>query len=257
MLRRVSADSRIVNRRLSLFGSYYDSEAFLENLWLPPRMGRHHIRVEVRKLDGTRAFIRMKTSISSPADVQNVASRHTPSGIFFTPVEWLDPVHLRLTRETVRDIILTSPLYFDIDIKTGETIQAAKRVAAKLVEAIRCLNDKEPDLLVFSGRNGFHVYYWNWDEIPAQFADPVQRISEFIQSRWRVLHYLNSKGVKVDETVTADPWRVLRLPGSLHWRTGFTACRVHDLDQFDPRLDAAPFPIEIYKDVFGVDLDSL
>jgi DNA primase catalytic subunit len=257
MSRRGSADSGIVKRRLSLFGSYYDSEAFLQNLWLPPHMGRHHLRVEVRKLDGTRAFIRVRTSISNSVDVRNMATRLTPSGIFFTPVEWLDPVHLRLTRDTVRDIILTSPLYFDIDVRTGETIQAAKTAAVELIEAIRRLSNKEPDLLVFSGRNGFHVYYWNWDEIPSQFPNPVQRISEFIQSRRRVLHYLNSKRVKVDETVTADPWRVLRLPGSLHWKTGLTACQVHDLDRFHPKRDAAPFPSNIYTDVFGLDLDVL
>jgi DNA primase catalytic subunit len=186
-----------------------------------------------------------------------MAIRLTPSGIFFSPVEWLDPIHLRLTRATVRDMLLTSPLYFDIDVRKGERIQVAKAAAAELIETIRRLSNRDPDLLVFSGRNGFHIYYWNWDEIPAQFPNPKDRINEFVKSRRQMLHYLDSKGVRIDNTVTVDPWRILRLPGSVHWSTGLTACLVRDLTQFLPNRDAALFPPKTYRDVFGINLDSL
>jgi DNA primase catalytic subunit len=153
--------------------------------------------------------------------------------------------------------MLTSPLYFDVDIKKGEKIQAAQIAVAKLIEIIRNISDREPDLLVFSGRNGFHIYYWNWDEIPIQFGNPKDRINEFIKSRRQLLRYLGSKHVNVDNTVTADPWRILRLPGSVHWQTGMIACQVRDLNEFLPKQDATPFPTDTYREIFHVNLELL
>jgi DNA primase catalytic subunit len=150
--------------------------------------------------------------------------------------------------------MLTSPLYFDIDIKRPhDRIRNAVKVVSKLTHTIRRLSQRDPDLLVFSGRNGFHVYYWNWDDIPARYEHPMDRIREFTESRKKLLKRLELEEIDVDRTVTADPWRVLRVPGTLHWDTGFVACRVQEVEDFILERDAAVFPKETYRTVFGID----
>jgi len=197
-------------------------------------------------------------SISDREDLETAVAKMIPSAIFFTPIQWLDPVHLRLTRERVRDCMLTSPLFFDIDTKTPKVeTQASTEVVWRLTDAIRGWSDRMPDMLVFSGKSGFHVYYWNWDDIPTRHEHLAERIEAFRRSRKKLLRDLRVKGVQVDESVTADPWRVLRLPGSLHWDTGLIACLVSNLKKFNPQRDAVAFPLELYQEVFGLDLSRV
>lgn len=243
--------SSVVSQRKALFKSYYSSRVFEEMLWLPPHSNRHHFRVEIRREDDSRVFVRIRNGISDPSDLRTFADRLVPSGIFFTPAEWLDPIHLRLTRERVRDCMLTSPLYFDIDARGRcARLQTSIGMTSKLIEVVRQMNARDPDMIVFSGKSGFHVYYWNWDDIPLRYEHPQQRIEAFILSRRELLSVLKSRGVTVDTSVTADPWRVLRLPGSLHWDTGLIACQVSQLDQFRPERDAVAFPSESYEGLF-------
>lgn len=54
---------------------------------------------------------------------------------------------------------------------------------------------------------------------------------------------IREAGVQADEPVTTDIRRLIRLPGSLHGKSGFraTSLAVKDLPDFDPLLDAVPF----------------
>jgi DNA primase small subunit len=45
----------------------------------------------------------------------------------------------------------------------------------------------------------------------------------------------------IDEPVTTDIHRLIRLQGSLHGKTGFAVTRVRDLEAFDPFRDAIAF----------------
>jgi len=155
--------------------------------------------------------------------------------------------------------MLTSPLYFDIDAKKSpkSRVEASRTIVCKLMEVVHEWSNRSPDMLVFSGKSGFHVYYWTWDDIPTKFGHPKERIAAFIRSRKELINRLRLEGIIIDETVTADPWRVLRLPGSLHWETGLVACKVLNLNDFKPQRDALVFPAESYKEVFGLDLTRL
>ncbi len=60
--------------------------------------------------------------------------------------------------------------------------------------------------------------------------------------------------VYIDAPVTADVKRLIRLPGSLHGKTGLKVTRVEDIDKFDPLRDAVVFgdnevPLKILKRV--------
>ncbi len=54
---------------------------------------------------------------------------------------------------------------------------------------------------------------------------------------------IREAGVQADEPVTTDTRRLIRLPGSLHAKSGFrvTPLLIKELDDFDPLIDAVPF----------------
>ena len=51
-------------------------------------------------------------------------------------------------------------------------------------------------------------------------------------------------GPEIDEPVTTDARRLMRLPGSLHGGSGLVACSIprDEFDEFDPTVDAVPAP---------------
>lgn len=54
---------------------------------------------------------------------------------------------------------------------------------------------------------------------------------------------LREAGIQADEPVTTDTRRLIRLPGSLHGKSGFrvTPLSTKELPEFDPLIDAVPF----------------
>jgi DNA primase catalytic subunit len=47
-----------------------------------------------------------------------------------------------------------------------------------------------------------------------------------------MLEELQQKAIQVDKSVTSDPWRLLRVPGTLHGKTGMIAKLFRDLKDF-------------------------
>jgi DNA primase small subunit len=72
--------------------------------------------------------------------------------------------------------------------------------------------------------------------------DPMFKIAEKALETWGIAM---AKG-ETDEPVTADTKRLIRLPGSLHGKSGLkvVTLRRDDLDSFDPLRDAVAFPME-------------
>ena len=201
---------------------YYLSNRFLQNLRLPPRPQRHHYRLQCVPKQGKRYFLRLRHNVRSLEVMRNSILRKKPVGIFFTPTEWLDPIYLRKTRKAQNlDVLLSSPLYFDIDYTSlnPPTIRNAATQTRKIAIAINSLFGRQPDWICFTGRKDFHLYYWDWDNIPSMFPRPSDRMRESIRRRQVLSEDLRKREAKFDVQVTSDPFRIMRLPGSLHSET--------------------------------------
>jgi len=68
------------------------------------------------------------------------------------------------------------------------------------------------------------------------------RIKHFEKTRQTIVKDLLDSGIMIDFSVTTDPWRVLRVSGSLHGETGRIAMKVEDLAHFDLRASDAREP---------------
>jgi len=233
--------------QIKLFEEYYKHHFTPEDIVISDLKFRHF---RFQLFGGKYRFIRIKDVIESPIHLYKTIIRYIPKNAYYTPVKWLNPIYVAKTKKEI-DIMLSFPLYFDIDIKhmPKKSFPTVKDNTKRLIEFIEKRYGLTPDLVVFSGRQGFHVYYWNFDSDLISLS-PIKRIVEFKKKRERIVHELLEEGIIVDSQITIDPYRILRIPNTLHGRTGLIASVITDIESFDIRKNAAPFEIEIYEKIF-------
>ena len=220
-------ERRSVNS-FKVFRRYYSSKSFLRNLMLPKKSSSHHFRFQ---LFSSNRFYRITQTIKYKRELQELILKKEPKNVYFTPIKWLSPLHLRKTT----DYMLSSPLFFDVDSKLPCTngIKKSVQISTRLIDYIESKYERHPSWIIFSGKRGFHIYYWNWDDIPRRYQKAADRTKYFKMTRQKIVKELLNAGIKIDYSVTADPWRILRVPGTLHGETGCIALRIDTPNQFD------------------------
>jgi DNA primase catalytic subunit len=234
-----------------LFRQYYRESFTIDKVVLPELKFRHF---RFQLFSEKVCFIRLVDIITKPSQLCEKFIRYIPLNAYFTPVKWLNPIYASHTKDEL-DVMLSSPLYFDIDMDdlVPSTFSEAKRDTICLVEFLRDEYGRNPDLLVFSGRQGFHIYFWDWDKHDILELDPRERLSEFKKRRTNLLEKLKKRRIVVDERITADPYRIMKIPNSLHGKTGLVAKPVVNVEAFDVKKEALAFEHEIYDRVFELD----
>jgi len=236
----------------SLFRSYYDSEFREAELHLDDVKFRH-FRFDL--FSRRVRFERIRDIFRSESELREKICQVVPRNAYHTPVKWLNPIYVAKTKTEI-DVMLSSPLFFDIDLDltVAKSFGVARDTTVDLIGFIEDRFDRIPDLIVFSGRQGFHVYYWDWDFDKLVQLAPNERIECFIKERMKILKELERAGITVDPTVTADPFRLMKIPNTLHGKTGLIARPVENISAFDPSVHSIAFDESCYSTLFGVDL---
>jgi DNA primase catalytic subunit len=151
-----------------------------------------------------------------------------------------------------RDILLQSPLQFDIDANDFVGRQCgcgdAKRVCntcwcAYVRPAIRSIIDLccqklgflRP-LIVFSGRRGVHLYF-------------LDESAYLLTSRQRESILARLKPLPLDTKVTTERGHLAKLPLTVHAETGVLSCPI-DPEQFLPDRDSVRLP-DLTQDIMA------
>jgi len=198
-------------------------------------------------------FQRVMDIINSPFHLYKKLVYYAPMNAYFTPVKWLNPIYVAHSKDEL-DIMLSSPLYFDIDMKdlNPPIFSEAKNDALKIIQFIEDEYQREPDLILFSGRQGFHLHYWDWDSNKIIRLNPKERMDEFKKSRNLLMSDMMKRKIIADITVTNDPFRIMKIPNTLHGKTGLIARPVKNIKSFDPRKDAVIFKMSDYENIFKI-----
>jgi len=69
----------------------------------------------------------------------------------------------------------------------------------------------------------------------------------------KLIEELKKANIQVDPTVTADPFRLMKIPNTLHGKTGLIARPIRDISGFNPVHCTASEKI-YYKERFGLNL---
>ena len=163
------------------------------------------------------------------------------SDLYVSTSRWLDPIDLPRLRDKERPhpILLDHLIVFDIDVAplSQKNLEKARTIAIGLHDYLR--NDPSMEFLScsFSGSKGFHLFYLDLERDKFAIEDPKVREETVRESRKQLLTRVLEKGFSVDERVTADTRRIIRLPGSIHGTTGYQ-CTVITLEQLRKPLKA-------------------
>ncbi|VUT26765.1 MAG: DNA primase small subunit PriS [Candidatus Methanolliviera sp. GoM_oil] len=119
------------------------------------------------------------------------------------------------------------------ELKVGRKEKLVKNVSKE--DAFKMLTSIKNEKIFDMARNG--------KIISKELGNLVERVVE------SSVEDLSIKGLSpsVDEPVTSDIKRLIRLPGSIHGGSGLIARMVDDLDDFDPLVDAVIFSEEEKK----------
>ena len=245
-------DVDVNRRKKKLFKKYY-SEIFNFKDLYPHECKFRHFRVELFS-NRRRRFERIKDVFYDQDALKKRLIKIIPKNAYFTPVKWLNPIYVG-KKKGETDIMLSSPLYFDIDYKHLDppTFENALITAKELCNYIKDEYGSMPDKVIFSGKQGFHVHHSKWDENEILKKSPEHRINDFIKERKKITEKLHKRNILIDPTVTPDPYRILKISHTLHGDTGLIASNVENLNTFNPIKDSVFFPMEIYTKIFSLD----
>ncbi len=243
--------------QIDFFRCYYQ-EIFRPEMITLPDFKFHHFRFQIFSKSKKKKFVRLKDIIQSNKQLFQKISNLIPENAYFTPTKWLNPIFVGKKKEEI-DIMLSSSLYFDIDspLLESSSFEKAKIDTQRLIDLIDYKYNRSPDLVVFSGRRGFHVYYWEWDTPKLIKMHPRDRIKTFVVERKKILKEISTEDIVVDKRVTEDPYRIMRIPGTLHGSTGLVAKNIVDPKAFNPLKDALVFDPDVYSEILKVNLSDI
>ena len=171
-----------------------------------------------------------KRRVSSVDSFRKAIARDNPSDVYFSASSWLEPIDLpNLNDETKpHPILLNHLIVFDIDFAplSLENLERARLTTLNLHKWIEKNYDYELMSISFSGSKGFHLIYTDPDRSLFSIEDGKEREDAVRENRNKLLQEVLLAGFKVDPRITADTRRIIRLPGSIHGKTGLLCHRI-------------------------------
>ena len=190
---------------------YRDCSA--QSLWLPTYPQWTHFRIFM----GDRAK-KIKNMIYSADHLLFELQRYNPGHVFYTPSKFMDPTKIgRKTSKVSQNLFLFADTFI-IDIDREGDLTAAKEDTEHLLEYLQKMGWTQ-DYVCFSGSKGFHI------SLPFGFRskspDPVQRELDTQKIKTTLVAQLKQDtGIVMDTIVSWDTRRIVRLPGTIHGKTG-------------------------------------
>ena len=217
------------------FNQYYQNHE-VDFAWLD-KPSQHEFRW--RCADGS--WRKSKRRVSSIETFRKSISQDNPSDIYFSTSSWLNPVDLpNLNDETKpHPILLNHMIVFDIDSPplSLENLEHARLTTLNLLKWIQKNYDYELMSISFSGSKGFHLFYNDPDRSLFSIENAKERELAVKEDRNNLLQEVLLAGFKVDPRITADTRRIIRLPGSIHGKTGLLCHRIN-LERLESNVEA-------------------
>ncbi|MCS7130499.1 MAG: DNA primase catalytic subunit PriS [Archaeoglobaceae archaeon] len=159
-----------------------------------------------------------------------------------------------------------------------KALEVAKKEVKKLLQVLKLdFGIKEAEVF-FSGARGYHIHVCEEEFLKLDSAERREivdyiminspiilqkkkifdsniaiRLSTYLRKKKKLegkellrelknpTELIEKFRIHIDAPVTADVKRLIRMPGTLHGKTGLKVVRVEDLDSFDPLRDAVAF----------------
>ena len=206
------------------FNQYYQNHE-VDLSWLK-KPSQHGFRW--RCSDGS--WRKSKRRVSSVESFRKAIANDNPSDIYFSTSSWLEPIDLPNLNDDSKPhpILLDHLIVFDIDFTplSVQNLELARKTTLNLHKWIQNNYDYELISISFSGNKGFHLFYMDPDRSLFSIENSRDREYAVRDDRNKLLQEVILAGFKVDPRITADTRRIIRLPGSIHGKTGLLCHRI-------------------------------
>ena len=207
------------------FNQYYQNNE-VDLSWLI-KPSQHGFRW--RCSDGS--WRKSKRRVSSIDSFRKAIGKDNPSDIYFSTSSWLEPIDLPNLNDEIKPhpILINHLIVFDIDFAplSLENLERARLTTLNLHKWIQKNYHYELISISFSGSKGFHLFYNDPDRSLFSIENSKDRETAVKENRKKLLQEVLLAGFKVDPRITADTRRIIRLPGSIHGKTGLLCHRIN------------------------------
>ena len=171
-----------------------------------------------------------KRRVSSVDSFRKAIGKDNPSDVYFSTSSWLEPIDLPNLNDDTKPhpILLNHLIVFDIDFAplSLENLERARLTTLNLHKWIEKNYDYELMSISFSGSKGFHLFYDDPDRSLFAIENSKEREDAVRENRNKLLQEVLLAGFKVDPRITGDTRRIIRLPGTIHGKTGLLCHRI-------------------------------
>ncbi|MEM0266280.1 MAG: DNA primase catalytic subunit PriS [Archaeoglobaceae archaeon] len=222
--------------------------------------------------------MRRHVSFESEEEFQGYVAKNVPAHVYYSSAYYENPGEEKMEKKGWIGADLIFDIDGDhLPIKTKNIASLLERTKIEVKKLIKLLKTdfgvKEVEIF-FSGGRGYHVHVLDEDfrylEAPERreiidylTLNNPRLFRNFPESNAeiRVKRFLSKKGIPernwkkekfiksaidalrvyIDAPVTADVKRLIRMPGTLHGKSGLRVTKVEDIETFDPFRDAIAF----------------
>ncbi|HLD59907.1 MAG TPA: hypothetical protein VI912_02865 [Candidatus Bilamarchaeaceae archaeon] len=180
-----------------------------------------HFRFEL----ADHTFFKVQKPIKTEKQLLNFIKGTNPLNAYYSVGKWINPHKLEPFLKAKRisgNLFLGADIAFDIDFKPFSiaNIEKARLEAVKLYELLKYRFPLK--YISFSGGKGFHLLFDDINNYKSK--NPFERELEVKKNRKKLVDEVKQL-VKIDTSVTVDPRRILRIPGTINSSTGYQ-CRI-------------------------------
>lgn len=237
---------------LDSFAEYYRN-LNPNSIWLPNQIHFTHFRVF------TPTPRKIQHILHTPRDVRDMLSATSPMHAFYVTSYFLQPDKLGKRGNDGAIFLYSDEFVIDID---REELQEAKESTLKILEVLKFLQIPIR-YIVYSGRKGFHIHC-SMEKTSHSEMETISIKKAMISRIYSSSEILFRERIAIDEPVSWDTRRLIRIPGSIHGKTGnlVEVIREDEIKNYTPKkvIDVSNFiklhgnSRDIERQVLGVAL---
>lgn len=209
---------------------YYDN-LDPEMLWLPQNPHWTQFRIGLDK--EMNNMKKIKDVITDRNLLLKWLREYQPYHVFYMTSKFLDPtiVNRKGPKLSQNLFLFSDEIILDID---RETLQESKTDTLLLDKYLKEMNIP-PYMYVYSGKKGFHLHIKFDYRSSAEY--PIEREQETLEVKKSILYNIqHDTGLKIDTLAGWNTRGIMRLPGTIHGKTG----NLVEIIQYDEIKDYKP-----------------
>ncbi len=178
----------------------------------------------IRYVDREGNFKKMRKKFRCYEKLLRELEKRKYSDAYYSVARFLNPENIasKLSERPYETVFLGMDLFFDVDFKEESIEKNIEKGVLEVKKIIDFSRDKDWKIryIAFSGYKGFHISFEDISNY-SNLGNPKEREEKAIEDRKEIIEEMVRKGITIDEKITVDSRRIVRLPYTYNSKTGY------------------------------------